>query len=53
MGEVDESTKESLQLVVVRTGAWIRSVVDVPPIYPHPTVQLGHAYSKVDFRDSI
>ena len=35
MGEVDESTKESLQLV--RTGAWIRSVVDVPPIYPHPT----------------
>ena len=43
--EVDESTKESLQLVQEHgSGAWLTSL---------PIQQLGYAYSKVDFRDSL
>ena len=45
MSEVDESKKESLQLVQEHgSGAWLTSL---------PIQQLGYAYSKVDFRDSI
>ena len=45
MSEVDESTKESLQLVQEHgSGAWLTSL---------PIQQLGYAYSKVDFRDSL
>ena len=45
MNEVDESTKESLQLVQEHgSGAWLTSL---------PIQKLWYAYSKVDFRDSI
>ena len=45
MSEVDESTKESLQLVQEHgSGAWLTSL---------PIQQLGYACSKVDFRDSL
>ena len=45
MREVDETTRESLELIQEHgSGAWLTSL---------PIQQLGYAYSKVDFRDSV
>ena len=45
MSEVDETTRESLQLVQEHgSGAWLTCL---------PIQQLGYAYSKLDFRDSV
>ena len=45
MSEVDETTRESLQLVQEHgSGAWLTCL---------PIQQLGYAYSKQDFRDDV
>ena len=45
MSEVDENTRESLQLVQEHgSGAWLTCL---------PIQQLGYAYSKQDFRDAV
>ena len=45
MSEVDETTRESLQLVQEHgSGAWLTCL---------PIQQLGYAYSKQDFRDAV
>ena len=45
MSELDESTKESLQLIQeYGSGVWLTSL---------PIQQLWYAYSEVDFRYSI